>query len=155
MSNQKTYAEAVNGSAGSSLETLSEPPKPTNQPGAETFLAETLARSDDVVVERFEFPKRFFRSGMIGKENQTYICNNNMYGVLDDDDDDDEMISADYPSTWKSDNGSLKRKSTKSDSSVRAMKKQKKPNSVRVMKKQKKPNSVRAMKKPKPPPAAA
>ena len=131
----KTYADAANGLAGVALETLSVPPTATNL-AAVTLVAEASARSD--IVEKFEFPKKFCRSGMIiGKENQTTtnICNNNVYGVLDN----DELKEyGNYPSTWKLDNsssGKRKMSDTSSESSDTS--------------------SVRARKKPKKSPAAA
>ena len=102
--NYETYADAVNGKAG-----VAVPPTATNEAAAVPLVAEASARSD-VVQKKFEFPKKFCRSGkIIGKENQssTSICNTNVYGVLDNDE--SEEIGS-YPSTWKLDNSGKRKK---------------------------------------------
>ena len=101
-SNYETYVDAVNGFAA-----VAVPPTATN------LVAEASAGSD-VVEKKFEFPKKFCRSGkIIGKENQssTSICNTNVYGVLDNDE--SEEIGS-YPSTWKLENGKRKKPDTNS-----------------------------------------
>ena len=113
MNSNQTYADAVNGSAGVAVKTLSVPPTATNIAAAEVT-AEASARSD-VVEKKFEFPKKFCRSGIIGKETSsspTNIWNNNLYCALDDD---DLNEYGNYSSKWNP--SSEKRKHT---SSVRA-----------------------------------
>ena len=101
--NYKTYADAVNGKAG-----VAVPPTATNEAATVPLVAEASARSDDVE-KCFEIPKKYCRSGIIGKENQssTSICNTNVYGVLDNDE--SEEIGS-YPSTWKLDNSGKRKK---------------------------------------------
>ena len=106
-SNYETYVDAVNGFAA-----VAVPPTATN------LVAEASAGSD-VVEKKFEFPKKFCRSGkIIGKENQssTSICNTNVYGVLDNDEL-NESEFGNYPSTWKLEDNGSSGKRKKSDTS--------------------------------------
>ena len=110
--NYETYADAVNGKAG-----VAVPPTATNEAAAVTLVAEASARSD-VVEKCFEIPKKYCRSGIIGKENQssTSICNTNVYGVLDNDEL-NESEFGNYPSTWKLEDNGSSGKRKKSDTS--------------------------------------
>ena len=96
--NYETYADAVNGKAG-----VAVPPTATNEAVAVPLVAEASARSD-VVEKCFEIPKKYCRSGIIGKENQssTSICNTNVYGVLDNDElNESELVIIHPHGNWR------------------------------------------------------